>query len=54
MPFFLWLRFLTNQKLMELARRHLGTQGRDAGREISLYQGAMVPASSACLAAQLR
>jgi RNA polymerase sigma-70 factor (ECF subfamily) len=53
MPFFLWLRFLTNQKLLELARRHLGTQARDACREISLYQGGMVPASSACLAAQL-
>jgi RNA polymerase sigma-70 factor (ECF subfamily) len=53
MPFFLWLRFLTNQKLLELTRRHLGTQARDAGREISLYQGTMVPASSACLAAQL-
>jgi RNA polymerase sigma-70 factor (ECF subfamily) len=53
MPFFLWLRYLTGQKLLELRRRHLGTQGRDAGREISLYQGAMVPASSSCLAAQL-
>jgi RNA polymerase sigma-70 factor (ECF subfamily) len=52
-PFFLWLRFLTNQKLLELRRRHLGTQARDAAREISLYQGTMVPASSACLAAQL-
>jgi RNA polymerase sigma-70 factor (ECF subfamily) len=53
MPFFLWLRFLTGQKLLELRRHHLGTQGRDASREISLYQGCMVPASSACLAAQL-
>src|SRR6516165_528527 len=53
MPFFLWLRFLTGQKLLELRRRHLGTQARDAAREISLYQEALVPASSACLAAQL-
>jgi RNA polymerase sigma-70 factor, ECF subfamily len=53
LPFFLWLRFLTNQKLLELRRRHLGTQARDAAREISLYQEALVPASSACLAAQL-
>jgi RNA polymerase sigma-70 factor, ECF subfamily len=53
MPFFLWLRFLTGQKLLELRRRHLGTQARDAARELSIYQGAMPEASSACLAAQL-
>src|SRR5262249_48531907 len=53
MPFFLWLRFLTGQKLLTLRRRHLGTEARDAAREISLYRGAMPEASSACLAAQL-
>ncbi|HTU90693.1 MAG TPA: sigma-70 family RNA polymerase sigma factor [Gemmataceae bacterium] len=53
MPFFLWLRFLTGQKLLELRRHHLGTQARDAARELSIYQGAMPEASSACLAAQL-
>jgi RNA polymerase sigma-70 factor (ECF subfamily) len=53
MPFFLWLRFLTGQKLLELRRQHLGTEARDVGREVSLYQGAMPEASSACLAAQL-
>jgi RNA polymerase sigma-70 factor (ECF subfamily) len=53
MPFFLWLRFLTGQKLLELRRRHLGAEARDAGREVSLYRGAMPEASSACLAAQL-
>jgi RNA polymerase sigma-70 factor (ECF subfamily) len=53
MPFFLWLRFLTGQKLLALRRRHLGTEARDAGREVSLYRGAMPEASSACLAAQL-
>ena len=53
MPFFLWLRFLTGQKLLALRRRHLGTQARDAARELSIYQGAMPEASSACLAAQL-
>lgn len=36
MPFFLWLRMMTGQKLLELHRRHLGTQSRDADREISL------------------
>jgi RNA polymerase sigma-70 factor (ECF subfamily) len=53
MPFFLWLRFLTAQKLLVLHRHHLGVQMRDAGREISLYHGALPEASSAALAAQL-
>jgi RNA polymerase sigma-70 factor (ECF subfamily) len=53
MPFFLWLRFLTSQKLLELHRHHLGAQARDAGREVSLYRGAFPEASSADLAAQL-
>lgn len=52
LPLSLWLRFLTGQKMAELHRRHLGVQARDAGREISLYQG--VPAAtSAALAARL-
>jgi RNA polymerase sigma-70 factor (ECF subfamily) len=53
MPFFLWLRFLAGQKLVTLHRHHLGRQMRDAGREISLYRGALPEASSAALAAQL-
>jgi RNA polymerase sigma-70 factor (ECF subfamily) len=53
MPFFLWLRFLTQQKLLELHRHHLGAQMRDAGREVSLYRGSLPEASSAALAAQL-
>ena len=52
-PFFLWLRFITGQKLVELHRHHLGAQMRDAGREISLYRGALPETSSAALAAQL-
>jgi RNA polymerase sigma-70 factor (ECF subfamily) len=53
MPFFLWLRFLAGQKLLELHRRHLGAQARDAGREVSLYRGALPETTSAALAAQL-
>jgi RNA polymerase sigma-70 factor (ECF subfamily) len=53
MPFFLWLRFLTAQKLVTLHRRHLGAQMRDAGREISIYNGRLPETSSAALAAQL-
>ncbi len=51
MPFFLWLRFLTGQRLAEQHRRHLGAQARDAGREISLYQGAYPETTTAHLAA---
>jgi RNA polymerase sigma-70 factor (ECF subfamily) len=50
---FLWLRFLTAQRLMALHRQHLGAQARDAGREISLHRGAIPQATSASLAHQL-
>jgi RNA polymerase sigma-70 factor (ECF subfamily) len=53
LPFFLWLRLLTGQKLALAHRQHLGVQARAAGREVSLYQGALPQASSAALAAQL-
>lgn len=33
MPFFLWLRFLTVQQLLQHHRRHLGTQKRRADQE---------------------
>jgi RNA polymerase sigma-70 factor (ECF subfamily) len=52
-PFFLWLRFLVGQRLLLLHRYHLGTQMRDAGREVSLHHGAMPQATSISLAAQL-
>ena len=53
MPFFLWLRQLTGQKLIDLHRQHLGAKMRDAGQEVSLYRGALPQASSVSLAAQL-
>ena len=53
LPFYLWLRLLTGQKLALAHRQHLGVQARDAGREISLYRGAFPAASSAALAARL-
>ena len=53
MPFFLWLRLVTGQKLALVHRQHLGAQARDAGREVSLYRGALPEATSAALAAQL-
>ncbi len=53
LPVYLWLRLLTAQRLLMLHRRHLGTQMRDAGLEVSLGSGALPPASSASLAARL-
>src|SRR5213080_2852474 len=40
-PLFLWLRLITGQKMVALHRHHLGTQARDADRELSLYRGAL-------------
>jgi RNA polymerase sigma-70 factor (ECF subfamily) len=52
MPFFLWLRLITLQRLLTLHRRHLGAKARTVDREVPLDRG--VPqATSAALAAQL-
>ena len=53
MPFYLWLRLTTGQRLMRLHRQHLGAALREAGREVSLHRGALPQASSVSLAAQL-
>jgi RNA polymerase sigma-70 factor (ECF subfamily) len=52
-PPLLWMRLHVGQRLTLLHRRHLGTQRRDAGLEISLYREALPQASSAALAAML-
>src|SRR5262249_53019025 len=33
LPFFLWLRLVTGQKLIDVHRHHLGAKLRDAGQE---------------------
>jgi RNA polymerase sigma-70 factor (ECF subfamily) len=53
LPFFLWLRHMTGLKLAEVHRRHLGTQLRDADREVTLHRGGLPLADSVSLAAQL-
>jgi RNA polymerase sigma-70 factor (ECF subfamily) len=53
LPFFLWLRLVTGQKLTDVHRHHLGAKMRDAGQEVSLYRGALPEATSASLAAHL-
>ena len=52
-PFFLWLRQITSRKLIDVHRRHLGAQARNAGIEVSLHRGRMPMATSVSLAAQL-
>jgi RNA polymerase sigma-70 factor (ECF subfamily) len=52
-PFYLWLRSIAGQRMAILHRHHLGVLGRQAGREVSLYHGALPGASSAALAAHL-
>ncbi len=37
--FFIWLRLLVNQTMIDIHRRHLGTQARDAKKEKSLSGG---------------
>ena len=53
MGFFVWLRWLTGEKLLNTHRHHLGTQKRDADQEVSLYRRAMPEACSVSLAQQL-
>jgi len=51
--FFIWLRLVAGQTLIDLYRRHLGAQARDAAREISMAAGAGGPATTASMAFQL-
>jgi RNA polymerase sigma-70 factor (ECF subfamily) len=53
LPFFLWLRQLAGRNLERAHRQHLGDAAAGAGREISLYRGALPEASPAALAAQM-
>jgi RNA polymerase sigma-70 factor (ECF subfamily) len=53
MPFFLWLRLLTGQRLLMVHRQHFGAKMRDVGQEVSLYRGALPQASSVSLAERL-
>src|SRR3954447_14504956 len=53
LPFHLWLRLIAGQRLTDVHRYHLGSQMRDAGKEVSLHRGPFPQASSISLAAQL-
>jgi RNA polymerase sigma-70 factor (ECF subfamily) len=53
MPFHLWLRLVTGQRLADVHRYQLGAQMRNAGMEVSLHRGPFPQADSISLAAQL-
>lgn len=53
-PFFIWLRFLTQQRVQLLHRHHLGRQLRDANRERSIDDpGSEGPMGTGVIAAHL-
>lgn len=51
--FFVWLRLVVSQTMVDVHRRHLGAQMRDINREVSMNRPAYTQATSICLAAQL-
>ena len=53
LPFFLWLRRLTGQRLAKTHRFHLGQQRRDLARETRIDQARPSDASSVIMASQL-
>jgi RNA polymerase sigma-70 factor (ECF subfamily) len=52
MPFRVWIRLLADQRLVDVHRRHLGAQVRDAGKEVTLDRNSPT-ASAADLGALL-
>jgi RNA polymerase sigma-70 factor, ECF subfamily len=50
LPFYLWLRLKTGDRVNRLHRFHLGTQSRDVSREVSLFHGHLPEASTTALA----
>jgi RNA polymerase sigma-70 factor (ECF subfamily) len=50
MPPYLWLRLIVAERLLILHRHHLGTQMRDASREVSLHHGGPPAATTHSLA----
>jgi RNA polymerase sigma-70 factor (ECF subfamily) len=52
-PFYVWLRFLTVQRMQMIQRAHLGAKMRDVGLEVALPAGDAPHASSESMAGQL-
>lgn len=52
-PFYIWLRFLVGQRIVDLHRAHLGALAREVGREVSLHGNPMPEASTYTFATHL-
>ena len=52
-PFYLWLRGIAGNRLLEIHRHHLGTQMRDARREVPIHGAAPESTTSAMVAGLL-
>jgi len=53
MSFFVWLRQIVVQTMIDIHRQHLDAQMRDANREVSIHAGGYPQATSISLAAHL-
>ena len=53
MDFFVWLRWIANDKLIDSHRHHLGAQKRQLGQEVSIFARPMAEATSFALAEHL-
>ena len=53
LPFFLWLRILTAQRLIRLQRKHIGAKKRDVRRQSPIAGGAMPAATSVAMIGEL-
>ena len=53
MPFFLWIRFITAQRLLKLHRHHAGTKKRDVKRQVPVDRRGFPQATTAGMAHQL-
>ncbi len=51
--FYVWLRMIVTQTMVDVHRRHLGAQMRDADREVPIHGGRLPEATSSCMAIQL-
>lgn len=53
LPFYLWLRMVTGERLLQVHRQHLATRKRAVDLEVSLYRGSMPSAEPITLARSL-
>lgn len=53
LPFFLWLRIITAQRLIRLQRKHIGAKKRDVRRQVPMDASPMPNADSVAIAREL-